>query len=389
MSRSLMVPWSRHLPVLVIFFVVLALHLWMWRTLAAGEGVRRSLSRRLAVGACFVLLIAMLAGGFSLGFARVLVRIPPGHWIAWTRAAALGWALLSIGAFAALWLWRSVPRFDPSRRRLLRAASGVIAGAPVLAGGFGVFVERSRIVARPVDLKIAGLPPDLNGLRLVQLTDIHLGPFLSEKELVRAVDLANEFRAHLALVTGDLVTERGDPLDACLARLSRLWSSDGVFGCLGNHEGYARVEGYTTSQARRLGIEFLRRGRRQLRFGTASLNLAGVDYQKMGGPYLENSASLADKGSFNVLLSHNPDVFPVAVKQGYNLVVSGHTHGGQINFEIFDRSVNISKLYTPYVYGEYRQDSSLLYVSRGIGTVAIPVRLGAPPEVNLIRLCAT
>jgi predicted MPP superfamily phosphohydrolase len=384
-----MVPWSRHLPVLVIFFVVLVLHLSMWRTLAGGEEGRRSLPRRLAVSLCFALLISLLAGGLSLSFARVLARVPRGPWISWVRAAALGWALLSVGVFAALWLWRGAPRFDLSRRRLLRTVSGVVAGTPVLAGGFGAFVERSRILARPVDLKIAGLPRDLDGLRLAQLTDIHLGPFLAERELERSVEIANDFKPHLALVTGDLISDPGDPLDACLARLARLRASDGVYGCLGNHEGYARVEGYTARQARQLGIEFLRSQHRSLRVGAASLNLAGVDYQKMGGPYLEDSAGLVEAGSFNVLLSHNPDVFPDAAAQGYDLVISGHTHGGQINFEIFDRSVNVSKFYTPFVYGQYRQGNSLLYVSRGIGTVAIPVRLGAPPEVNLIRLCAT
>ena len=90
-----------------------------------------------------------------------------------------------------------------------------------------------------------------------------------------------------------------------------------------------------------------------------------------------------------MLLSHNPDVFPVAAAQGHDLIISGHTHGGQVNLEIPGMPLNVARFYTPYIHGTYREGGSLLYVSRGIGTVGIPLRLGAPPEVNLIRLCAT
>ena len=130
------------------------------------------------------------------------------------------------------------------------------------------------------------LPKDLDGLRLVQLTDIHLSPFLSERVLARAVDMANETRAHLALVTGDLITAHGDPLDACLHQLSRLRADAGVFGCLGNHEIYANAEDYVEQQGARLGHRYLRQRAESLKFGQATLNLAGVDYQLSRKPYL-------------------------------------------------------------------------------------------------------
>ena len=94
-------------------------------------------------------------------------------------------------------------------------------------------------------------------------------------------------------------------------------------------------------------------------------------------------------GATNVLLSHNPDVFPVAASQGFDLTISGHTHGGQVNFEILEQGVNIARFFTPYVYGHYVHDDRSLFVTRGIGTVGAPARLGAPPEVALIRLCAS
>jgi len=384
-----MISWSRHISVLLIFLVVMALHGWMWYALVAKKGARRSRAWRAGVTLLAIGLVALVAGGLSLGFARVLAVLPPGRWIAWTRASALGWALFSVGLSVAVWLWQRAPGFDPTRRRMLQAAGVAAVAAPALAGGVGVFIARCRITGRTVDLKIQGLPPDLDGLRMAQLSDIHMGAFLSERELVHAVGIANEFKPHLALVTGDFVTERGDPLDLCLEHLSKLRASHGIFGCLGNHEGYIHAEAYTADKCRSLGIDILRNRLRWRRFGKVRMYIAGIDYQRMGGPYMTDTGVLTSEGNFSMLLSHNPDVFPVAASRGHQLVISGHTHGGQLNFEPFGRPFNIARFYTPYIYGTYRQGPAVLYVSRGIGTVVIPVRIGAPPEVSLIRLCAT
>jgi predicted MPP superfamily phosphohydrolase len=90
-----------------------------------------------------------------------------------------------------------------------------------------------------------------------------------------------------------------------------------------------------------------------------------------------------------MLLSHNPDVFPVAASQGYDLTISGHTHGGQVDVEILHQHVNVARFYTPYVRGLYTLGKASAYVSTGLGTVGVPVRIGAPAEVSLLRLCAT
>jgi predicted MPP superfamily phosphohydrolase len=96
---------------------------------------------------------------------------------------------------------------------------------------------------------------------------------------------------------------------------------------------------------------------------------------------------MIEAGVFNVLLSHNPDVFPVAARQGYDLTVAGHTHGGQVRVEILREDLNIARFFTPYVDGLYREQGRTIFVSRGIGTIGLPARLGAPPEVALLRLC--
>jgi predicted MPP superfamily phosphohydrolase len=207
--------------------------------------------------------------------------------------------------------------------------------------------------------------------------------------LDRAVAMANEARAHVALVTGDLISSPGDPLDDCLDSLQQLRADAGVFGCLGNHEIYARAEDYTAVQGARRGMNFLRKAAAPLKFGGAILNLAGVDYQQFRKPYLVGAEKLVQPGACNVLLSHNPDVFPVAARQGFQLTIAGHTHGGQVRVEILRQDLNIARFFTQYVDGVYREGASSIFVSRGIGTIGLPTRLGSAPEVALITLCRT
>ncbi len=277
---------------------------------------------------------------------------------------------------------------DPRRRRLLTASGNVLMAAPFAVLAYGGLVERLRFQVREMDLPVEGLPEDLEGIRILQLSDIHLSAFLSENELARVIDTALEVRPHLAVVTGDLITAYGDPLDACIRQLSRLKADAGVFGCLGNHERYAKAEDYTTRTAARHGIRFLRRQAVPLRFGNAVLNIAGVDYQPSSerDRYLRGAGHLVDPEAVNLLLSHNPDVFPVAARQGYNLLLAGHTHGGQVAIELLDQSINPARFITPFIYGLYREGRASAYVTRGIGTIGIPARIGAPPEIAVLRL---
>jgi len=329
----------------------------------------------------------LLALGYLLEF-QWAQRISPVKWWTWLECAALVETIWLMGFSGALLIWRRAPQFDPARRRMLAAAGAAVCILPVIGTGFGI-VRRNRFRVSEVPVPIPNLPKDLDGLRIVQITDIHLSPFLSERELAAAIDMANETHADLALVTGDLITRRGDPLDACLRQLARLRAPAGVLGCLGNHEVYAQAEDYVTTQGRRLGIEFLRLQSKLLRFGSAAINFAGVDYQKMYSRYLTGAERLISPGAVNVLLSHNPDVFPVAAAQGYDLTIAGHTHGGQVDFEILHQHFNVARYFTPYVRGLYRRDKSSIYVSTGLGTIGVPVRIGAPPEISVLRLCAT
>jgi predicted MPP superfamily phosphohydrolase len=307
---------------------------------------------------------------------------------AWPESVLLLWWWSIAPAALALWLWRQFPAkpFNAGRRAVLRTSLAALAVAPAAALCTGIII-RKDLVVREIPLKFANLPKDLQGLRLVQLSDIHMGTFYSAADLARAVDAANGLRADLMLVTGDLITDLYDPLDRCLLELKRLRAASGIWGCLGNHEMHTHLEAYATRKAKEMGMRFLRQEVEMLQFGNAKLNLVGVDHQRRDRPYLAHTANLVVPDTFNLLLSHNPDVFPVAAKQGFDLTISGHTHGGQINLNLLGDNINVVDLVTPFTKGTYHIDRFSLYVNSGLGTIGAPVRLGAPPEVTLITLC--
>ena len=350
-------------------------------------------ARRAAGGTVLVFDVLVFAAYALCSSSRLTeLGVPPRVDVT-VGAVALGYFMVATASYVLHAIFSAIRTrlggdIDPGRRRVLNAAGGALAFSPLVVLGYGALIERLNFRVREVDVPLPGLPPDLEGLRLVHLSDIHLSAFLSEDELARVIDAANELRPHLALVTGDLISGPGDPIDACIRQVARLKADAGVFGCMGNHERLAHVEAYTAVHAARAGVPFLRLAARKVRFGNAVMNLAGVDYQSLFEKelYLKGAERLVAPGAFNMLLSHNPDVFPVAVRQGYNLVLAGHTHGGQVTVEILDHSINPARFITPFVYGLFRAGKSAEYVTRGIGTIAFPARIGAPPEIALLRL---
>ena len=243
---------------------------------------------------------------------------------------------------------------------------------------------------REVDVPLPGLPPDLDGLRILQLSDIHLSAFLSEAELARVIDAAIELRPHLAVVTGDLISRprrsagrlhppagaRSKPTPAC----SAAWA-------ITNATPAPKTT--PTRQSARVGIRFLRSQAQPLRFGNCHAQSGGRGLPvawPAASRYLRGAERLIVPGACNVLLSHNPDVFPVAARQGYNLVLAGHTHGGQVTVEILDQSINPARFFTPYVYGLYRRGSAAAMSRAASAPSAFPPASARLPKSPLLRL---
>jgi len=312
---------------------------------------------------------------------------------------------------------------DPSRRYFFRAATAAAGAAPFLTAMYGFAAERLNYQVRRIEIPIPQLPAALDGLQIVQLSDIHLSGYMSRAQVRRAIDMANNLGADLAVVTGDLITGIGDPLEDCIDEIRFLRAPLGVWGCNGNHEIYARAEdqaGFLYSQA---GMKLLRHENAQLTFRGAQFNLIGVDYQRertQRGQRLQTLARvepLVRRDMPNILLSHNPNSFNRAAELGIELSLAGHTHGGQIQVEILDHRLSPARFITDYIAGLYQrplfapapteraasassgsrkfsathflsQPSPMahIYVNRGLGTVGAPVRLGVPPEISLIVL---
>jgi len=304
-----------------------------------------------------------------------------------------------------------------SRRHFFQAA-GVFAGAiPFVSAAYGFASERFRFSVRQVQIPIPNLPSALDGLRVTQLSDIHIGSYMPVVQIRYAVDMANELGSDLTVVTGDFLTTRTDPLEDCIAELSRLRAPLGVWGCNGNHEIYARAEARAAQLFHQFGMKLLRQENAELRWHGSAINLIGVDYQRQatmdGRPpvMLVGIERLVRHDVPNILLSHNPNSFPRAAELGIELSLAGHTHGGQVRVEILDHLWNPARFLTPYVAGAYRRplyspsllsdeeispaavdsgvspaQSSTIYVNRGLGTIGVPIRLGVPPEITQITL---
>ena len=312
------------------------------------------------------------------------------------------------------WIWsqlirlraaiKHAPAPDPGRRSLFRYVASFVGAVPFVAGLYGYARERLQFEIVRVTVPISNLPVALNGLRIVQLSDIHIGDYMPADEIRRAVALANSLSADLAVITGDFVSDAGDPLALCIQELSRLHAPLGVWGCNGNHEIYAGAEDAAERLFTQNGMTLLRQKAVQLDWKSESFNLIGVDYQHnvhLTGsalPTLGGVEPLVRRDQFNLLLSHNPNTFSSAAGLGIALTLSGHTHGGQINVEILSHSFSPAKFMTPFVAGLYQLPNAqsanqpadnppaFLYVNRGLGTLGVPARIGARPEITLLTL---
>ena len=381
--------------------------------------------RALLRGLWIVAALVVLAAALDMLRVRVIPRRAFGPW---GRAIARLWLIASCFSFVAMtavgslaWFSRSAmaalpmvsaTRIEPARHTVFRYAVYLAGGLPFLAVVYGATAGRPRYRIVPVDVPLAHLPSSLDGLRIVHLSDLHIGDFMPRTALRRAVDMINAVQPDLAVLTGDLITSEHDPLEDGIAELSRLRAPLGVWGCHGNHERWAGVETRTQALFARDGMRVLRQQCVELSWRGGRFNLIGVDDQRErarpGEPssMLRSIEGLVRPDIPNILLSHNPDTFPRAAALGIELSLAGHTHGGQIRFTLGSREWSPASLITPFAVGLYRlpcgparptasektaarpQQWAFLYVNPGLGTLGLPLRLGMPPEITVLTLRA-
>lgn len=271
-----------------------------------------------------------------------------------------------------------------TRREFLKgmAAAGLVGASG--ASAYGWLWEPFDYEVTETVVPVRGLPGAFEGFRIAQVSDVHHSGMVPVEEVRRVVELANAARPDLIVLTGDYTTKRAGFVEPCAEALGGLRAPEGVWAVLGNHDHYTDAE-LTTRALTKRGISVLSNANTELRRGADSLRLVGVDDWGWGKADLRRALDGVGAGSPTVLLSHEPVVFDMPRARGVSLVLSGHTHGGQVCLPLLGAP---ALLFAPFKYlrGLYEREGSRLYVSRGTGMIGLPVRIGARPEVAVLRL---
>jgi len=246
------------------------------------------------------------------------------------------------------------------------------------------WVSSDRFAVNNERIWLDALPEAFSGLRIVQISDIHHGLFLPEQWLAEAVQQTNRLRADIVVLTGDFVTYSRANIEPAAEILSRLRARYGVLAVLGNHDFRVGADA-VTSALRRKHIEVLRNQHVTVHFGGSSLYVAGVDDYGYGAD-VRRAVRGIPRDSATVLLAHNPRIIHLASRHGVSLVLSGHTHGGQVNLPLLGTVYGRSPERLRYKIGWDRLGPTQIYVNRGIGTIVLPWRLRCPAEITHLEL---
>src|SRR5215475_4138010 len=325
----------------------------------------------------------------------------------WLLGSWLGFCLVMVfwtadrGVRGAIWLYHymhDAPRVhattpepdaidlpSPDRRHLLRQIGIAVSATPFVAAAYGLLYSRLDMEVTHPRIRLARLPKAFEGFRIAQLSDIHISPFMTAAEIRRCVAMTNEQKPDLIVMTGDYLSWDTTWQAEVVEALAGLRAPYGVFGSLGNHESITHTEESITRLFAAQGIHILRQERASIQLNGEMIHLIGIDDSQPDGSRIEH---LVMPDTVNILLTHmpDPDIFDWAVEHGFDLVLAGHTHGGQLSLEFLRRGVSFARIETPYVSGWYEKSGGQLYVNRGIGTTIIPIRVGARPEITVFEL---
>jgi predicted MPP superfamily phosphohydrolase len=296
--------------------------------------------------------------------------------------AGAAWAGSEAVASAAVWAGASAPGGLPfSVGALSAGAYGVGLGLSI----WGVMVRRRWVRVRTIDVQVPGLGAAFEGYRIVQLSDLHMGSLCPREWVEGWVDRANGLDADLVALTGDYVTSGGRFHEPTAAALGRLRARDGVAAVMGNHDYYNNGEPLI-SGLRAAGIRVLRNERAMIERGGDRLELAGVDDRRTRRADVEKTLAGRDASVPLVALAHDPKFFPQLAAGGAAVVLSGHTHWGQVAAPFLATRHNLAQLAFRFHSGVVREGGATLVVHPGMGTTGPPIRVGVAPEITVIRL---
>jgi predicted MPP superfamily phosphohydrolase len=234
------------------------------------------------------------------------------------------------------------------------------------------------------DIFIGELPASFENFRIVQVSDVHHSSLVSLGEVRRVAELAQSARGDMVVLTGDYTTSRRRYIEPCAEVLGTLAAPAGVWAVLGNHDHNNDAE-LTRRALVRQRINVLDNSHTEVTRGTDALQLAGIDDYGWGAANFTRALGGLDRKRPVLLLSHEPQVFDLPDVAGISLILSGHTHGGQVSLPFIGAPARFFEVFK-YLRGRYERAGTQLYVSRGTGVVGLPIRFGARPEVAVLRL---
>ena len=378
----------------LLFFTIFVggTHLYLWQRMLRAPRLSARMQR---IGT-----IVIITMGVAMPLAMFLVQILPR-----SMGAVLSFVVYSWMGFAALLvaclLTTEIPRLlvvvgtrlrtgqtiDEERRTFLSRLIAGVAGLVTLGlSGAGVAEALGAVALKKVQVSLRKLPKELSGMRIVQLTDVHIGPMIGREWLEGIVARVNALEPDLIVITGDLVDGSVAALKDHVAPLGDLKSKRGVYFVTGNHEYYSGATSWIAHLST-LGVRVLRNEHVTIGEGAASFDLAGVD-DHTGGQFLaDHGADVAkalagrDPNRECILLAHQPKEVIEAAKHGVGLQISGHTHGGQV----FPATLLV-RLQQPFTAGLDRLGDTQIYVSCGTGYWGPPMRVAAPAEITLLEI---
>ena len=367
-------------------------HYYVWSRLVRDPGLPASVTRALSYG--LIALFVAIPASLFLRRSALGGSVSGLIWLAMIWLGLLLFLTLAVGAAdlaRGIWqlsrAWSNAEPLSPERRQ---AVARLLAGASALvAGSLGLWALRSGlggVSVKRVEVSLARLPPALSGTRIVQLSDVHVGPTIHRGFIETIVEQCNGLSPDLVVITGDLVDGSVAELREHVAPLAGLRAKYGIFFVTGNHEYYSGAADWC-NELERLGLRVLRNERVSIGNESDSFDLAGVDdHSAKGfgdghGEDLPKALRGRDVSRELVLLAHQPRTIFEAMDHGVGLQLSGHTHGGQLWPWTY-----LVRLQQPVVAGLARFGDSLVYVSRGTGYWGPPMRLGAPSEIAELTL---
>lgn len=266
-------------------------------------------------------------------------------------------------------------RHEARPQSVIKSALGEMARM-ALAEPCMTAVERQEIYVRR-------LPKALDGFRIVHLSDFHYGPLVDPRHLERAIEIANDLKPDLIALTGDYISQERTYAAPCAELVGKLRADHGVFAVLGNHDHWTDAK-LIADLFRAEDIRMLINEGLRVDVAGESFWLAGVDDTMVGLEDLPLALAGSRDGEFKLLLAHNPIILRRAARADVDLVLSGHTHGGQVTLR--PENNRSGRPRRRILRGLGRRANTQIYVTRGLGMVVLPIRYGCPPEVSVLEL---